>query len=172
MDPWWPHLLYSSCQISLKKLFFLKLECEQWFHPQEPVMQLPVPGELVCQVCLLNLNNLRACSELPYQDVPCPTWWDIFSSESAFPISRTDIKYLMRVVFFGRPSTLVKQNPNYMCCPHPPGTVTFHPHLFIMSAHKNTLLIMVSPFASRPQRLDNSSQKDQMWFFSWPAVCQ
>lgn len=39
-----------------------------------------------------------------------------------------------------------------MCCPHPPGTVTFHPHQFIMSAHKNTLLIMVSPFASRPHR--------------------
>lgn len=67
-------------------------------------MQLPVPGELVCQVFLLNLNNLRARSELPYQNVPCPTRGrEIrFSSESAFPISRTDIKSLMRVfwVFF------------------------------------------------------------------------
>lgn len=65
-------------------------------------MQLPVPGELVCQVFLLNLNNLRARSELPYQNVPCPTWGReiMFRSESAFPISRTDIKSLMRV-FFG-----------------------------------------------------------------------
>lgn len=31
-------------------------------------MQLPIPGELVCQVSLLNLNNPRALSELRYQN--------------------------------------------------------------------------------------------------------
>lgn len=68
MEPWSPHLVHSSCQISLGKRFFLMLECEWWFHPQEPVAQLPIPGEPVCQVSLLNLNNLRALSELRYQN--------------------------------------------------------------------------------------------------------
>lgn len=68
MEPWSPHLVHSSCQISLGTRFFLILECEWWFHPQEPAVQLPIPGELVCQVSLLNLNNPSARSELRYQN--------------------------------------------------------------------------------------------------------
>lgn len=83
----WPHLVCTSCQISS----FLQLECERWFHPQEPVVQLPVPGELVCQV--------SCWSTVPYQKsfmsnsdgcTLCPTWagawaWSVWINKPSAP---------------------------------------------------------------------------------------
>lgn len=34
----------------------VRQECARWFRPQEPVLQLSVPGLLVCQVCPSPLN--------------------------------------------------------------------------------------------------------------------